>query len=431
MIQKSVTAKILVWCVAAMLLSLAAFMVVSVLAAKQIAPYYINVNALQRDDAILSYNSGGPAALGEYLGRLQRYFPVPYFLTDARGIDLVNGANRADLLAMAGRKYQPGPNIVIVTRSSDRQYYFIVVVPQQSIWNFLPFYLLVPLAVCLLAWLLAVNVATPLRRMARVVERFGQGDLTVRVRSSQRDEIGGVARAFDSMADRIEILLTAERRLLQDISHELRSPLTRIGFAAALTKTAEDREAAAERLNKEISRLTELVNGLLQMTRVEGDLLNRIMQEVSLPELVRLVIQDCELEAKVRGCELALELHSSPQLFGDYELLRRAVENIVRNAIYYTTAESMVTVTLESTAGAARISVRDRGPGVPDDALPKLFQPFFRVDAARSSSTGGVGLGLAIAKRAVAMHGGSISAQNVHPGLLVCIELPTPNVEMT
>ena len=430
MIRGSVTAKILVWCVAAMLLSLAAFVVVSVIAAKQIAPYFMQMNALERDDAIRSYNSGGPAALGEYLARLERYIPVQYFLTDAHGIDLVNGANHADLLAKAGRKYQAGPNIAIVSKSPDHQYCFVTVAPQQSIWNFLPFYLLVPLAVCLLAWLLAVNIATPLRRMARDVERFGQGDLTVRMRSSKRDEIGGVARAFDSMADRIEILLTAERRLLQDISHELRSPLTRIGFAAALTRTAEDREAAAERLNKEISRLTELVNGLLQMTRVEGDPSNRIMHEVSLPELVRLVIQDCELEAKARGCELALELHGSPRLFGDYELLRRAVENIVRNAIYYTTAESTVTVTLESTAGAARISVRDRGPGVPDDALPKLFQPFFRVDASRSSSTGGVGLGLAIARRAVATHGGSISAQNVHPGLLVCIELPIANVEI-
>jgi len=430
MIRGSVTAKILVWCVAAMVLSLAAFVVVSVIAARQIAPYFMELNALQRDDAIRSYSSGGAAALDEYLARLHRYIPVQYFLTDAYGVDLVNGTNRAALLAMAARRYQPGPNIVIVSRSPDHHYCFVAVAPQQSIWNFLPFYLLVPLAVCLLAWLLAVNIATPLRRMARVVERFGHGDLTVRMRSFQRDEIGGVARAFDSMADRIEILLTAERRLLQDISHELRSPLTRIGFAAALTKTADDREAAAERLNKEISRLTELVNGLLQMTRVEGDPSNRIMHEVSLPELVRLVIEDCELEAKTRGCELALEVHGSPQLFGDYELLRRAVENIVRNAIYYTAAESIVAVTLEGTAGAARISVRDRGPGVPDDALPKLFQPFFRVDPARSSTTGGVGLGLAIARRAVAMHGGSISAQNVHPGLLVCIELPTTSIEI-
>ena len=431
MIRGSVTAKILVWCVATLLISTAAYLVVSLISLKQIAPYFIELTSLQRDDAIRSYESGGTAGLNEYLMRLHRYIPVQHFLTDTTGRDLVNGASHADLLARGNRRFQSGTDIVFVTRSPDHQYCFIVVAPQQSMATFLPFYLLVPLAVCLLGWILAVNIAAPLRKMAREVERFGQGDLTVRISSSRRDEIGGVSRAFDNMADRIEILLTAERRLLQDISHELRSPLTRIGFAAALTKTAEDREAAAERLNKEISRLTELVNGLLQMTRVEGDPSNRIMHEVSLPELVRLVIQDCELEAKVRGCELALELHGSPQLFGDYELLRRAVENIVRNAIYYTSAESTVTVTLESTAGAARISVRDRGPGVPEDALPKLFQPFFRVDPARSSSTGGVGLGLAIARRAVAMHGGSISAQNVHPGLLVCIELPIANVEIS
>ncbi|HEV2486562.1 MAG TPA: ATP-binding protein [Terracidiphilus sp.] len=429
MIQRSVTAKILMWCIAAMLISLAAFVVVSFIGVKRIAPYFIEITSLQRDDAIRSYKSGGPARLSEYLERLHQHIPVQYFLTDAYGKDLVNGVNRSALLAMAGRRYQPGPNVVVVSRSPDRQYCFVVVAPQESIWTFLPFYLLVPLAVCLLAWVLAVNVASPLRRMARAVEQFGRGDLTVRMRYSRKDEIGGVARAFDNMADRIEILLTAERRLLQDISHELRSPLTRIGFAAALTKSADDREAAADRLTKEISRLTELVNGLLQMTRVEGDPSNRIMQEVSLPELIGSVIQDCALEAKVRGCELSFHKNCDLKLYGDYELLRRAVENVVRNAIYYTPEQSSIAVTLEGTAHTAIISVRDSGPGVPDDALPKLFQPFFRVDQARSGSTGGVGLGLSIARRAVAMHGGSISAQNVHPGLLVSIELPIANVE--
>jgi two-component system sensor histidine kinase CpxA len=206
--------------------------------------------------------------------------------------------------------------------------------------------------------------------------------------------------------------------------------LTRIGFAAALTKSADDRDAAVGRLNKEIARLAELVNGLIQMTRVEGDSTNRILQEVSLPELIGSVIEDCELEARVRDCKLVVELHSFPQLYGDYELLRRAIENIVRNAIYYTPGGSSVVVTLESTSDATRILVRDCGPGVPDDALPKLFLPFFRVDPARNSSTGGVGLGLSIAKRAVATHGGSISAQNADPGLLVCIELPIGNTAL-
>lgn len=430
MIRRSVTVKILIWCVAAMLISLAAFLVVSFIGVKRIAPYFIEITSLQRDDAIRSYTSGGPVSLSEYLERLHQHIPVQYFLTDANGKDLVSGVNRLSLLAMANRRFQPGPNIVVVSRSPDKQYCFVVVAPQESIWTFLPFYLLVPLAVSLLAWVLAVNVAAPLRRMARSVEQFGRGDLTVRMRSTRRDEIGGVARAFDSMADRIEILLTAERRLLQDISHELRSPLTRIGFAAALTKTSEDREMSADRLNKEISRLTELVNGLLQMTRVEGEPSNRLMQEVSLPELIRHVVQDCEVEAKARDCNLEIRLHGSAQLFGDYELLRRAVENIVRNAIYYTPEASSITVTLESTPQAATISVRDSGPGVPDDALPRLFQPFFRVDPARNSSTGGVGLGLSIAKRAIATHGGSISAKNVDPGLLVSIELPLATSEM-
>ncbi len=431
MIRGSVTAKILAWCIATLLISTAAYLVVSFISLKNIAPYFIEVTSLQRDDAIRSYTSGGPAGLSKYLERLRRYMAIQYFLTDASGKDLVNGANHAGLLAMADRRYRPGRDVVIVSKSPDNNYLFIVVAHRQSMATFLPFYLLVPLAVCLLGWMLAVNIAAPLRKMAREVERFGGGDLTVRMRSFRRDEIGGVSRAFDNMADRIETLLTAEHRLLQDISHELRSPLTRIGFAAALTKTAEDREAAADRLNTEISRLTELVNALLQMTRVEGDPSNHIMQEVSLPELIGRVRQDCELEAKVRGCELAFHLGSCRQLYGDYELMRRAVENVVRNAIYYSPENSIITITLECTASTAKISVRDSGPGVPDDALPKLFQPFFRVDPARSSSTGGVGLGLAIAKRAIAMHGGSILAQNVHPGLLVSIELPIANVKIS
>lgn len=390
----------------------------------------MEITSLEQDDAIRSFESGGSVGLATYLNRLHRYTPLQeYFLTDASGKDLADGSNRVALLAIAKSQFQSGPHFVTVSESLDTKYRFVVVVPRESMWTFLPFYMLLALAVSLLGWTLNVSIASPLRKMTREVERFGGGDLSVRIHSSRRDEIGGVARAFDAMADRIEILLTAERRLLQDISHELRSPLTRIGFAAALTKTAEDREAASDRLNKEIARLTELVNGLLQMTRVEGDPSTRIMEEVALPELIKRVIEDCTLEASVRGCELAVDLRAAPKLYGDYELLHRAIENIVRNAIYYTAANSEISVTLEGTTSFAKICIRDYGPGVPADALPRLFQPFFRVDPARAGSTGGVGLGLAIAKRAIAMHGGSISAQNARPGLLVCIELPIANAE--
>jgi two-component system sensor histidine kinase CpxA len=123
----------------------------------------------------------------------------------------------------------------------------------------LPYYLLILAAIAVLCWLLAVNIASPLRSLARTVDRFGGGELSLRVNSKRRDEIGDLARSYDQMAERIQTLLTAERRLLRDISHELRSPLARLSFAAELTKTAEDRSAAAARLRKEIDRLTSLV----------------------------------------------------------------------------------------------------------------------------------------------------------------------------
>ena len=422
MIRKSMALKILAWCLAALLLSLAAFFAVTAINMHRIIPLFVSLNAMQRDDAIHAYETGGPDALNNYLTRLQQYFPAHYYLTDAQGKDLVNGQLRTALLT-------PDPHFRpqrFVTSSHDNRYRFIVVAPppQQSFWTFVPFYMLVPLAVGLLGWALAVNVASPLRKMARVVDRFGRGDLSARIEFKRKDEIGGLARSFDLMADRIETLLTAERRLLQDISHELRTPLTRIGFAAALTKTADDRDAAVERLKKEIFRLSELVNALLQVTRAEGDPSTRNMQSVQLPELLRNIVEDSQVEARARGCELSLACPESLILQGDYELLRRALENVVRNAIRYAPQGTKVEVSVETAGAAATIRVRDYGPGVPEDALPKLFHPFFRVDSARDSASGGTGLGLAIAQRAVAIHSGSISAQNVNPGLQVTISIP-------
>ncbi len=130
---------------------------------------------------------------------------------------------------------------------------------------------LILLTVAVLCWPLAFHIGSPLRSLARIVERFGQGDLSARVQSARRDEIGNLARSFDRMADRIETLMTAERRLLQDVSHELRSPLARLSFATELVLTEPDRDKAIMRIRKEISRLSTLIGALLQMTRDEGD----------------------------------------------------------------------------------------------------------------------------------------------------------------
>jgi two-component system sensor histidine kinase CpxA len=233
-----------------------------------------------------------------------------------------------------------------------------------------------------------------------------------------------LSRAFDRMAERIGTLLTAERRLLQDISHELRSPLARLSFAAELARTAENREAAVARLKKEIQRLADLVGALIQVTRAEGDPSSNNPENVRLDEILGEVVEDCRVEAEARGCRISLDGAVELNMRGDRELLRRAIENVVRNSIHYAPDGSAVDVKLSSTSDSARICVRDYGPGVPEEALPKIFQPFFRVDDSRESSTGGVGLGLAIAHRAIGLHHGRLWAQNALPGLMVWIELP-------
>jgi two-component system sensor histidine kinase CpxA len=226
------------------------------------------------------------------------------------------------------------------------------------------------------------------------------------------------------MADRIDTLLTAERRLLQDVSHELRSPLARLSFAAELVKTEPDTGKSVARLRKEISRLSDLIGALLQMTRAEGDPASGQRNEILLDELIRDVVEDCSIEAAARNCEIELKCASSVPVTGDPELIRRAIENVLRNAIRYSPEKALVSVHLEVVAQTARIEIRDRGPGVPEEQLQQIFRPFFRVDDSRNSSTGGMGLGLAIATRAVSLHHGSIEAENVHPGLLVTIRLP-------
>jgi two-component system sensor histidine kinase CpxA len=227
-----------------------------------------------------------------------------------------------------------------------------------------------------------------------------------------------------TLRERIGTLVAAERRLLQDVSHELRSPLARLSFAAELTRTALDRDAAVVRLKKEIDRLTDLVGALVEVTRAEGDPSATRLEPLQLGDLLQSVVEDCRVDADARGCSIGVNGELDLTLRGDRELLRRAVENVVRNAIRYTPRGSTVDVKMECAGQTARISVRDSGPGVPEELLPKIFQPFFRVDDSRDSSTGGVGLGLAIAYRAVSVHHGRLWAQNVNPGLSVCIELP-------
>jgi two-component system sensor histidine kinase CpxA len=382
---------------------------------------------MQFEEAGLEYENGGAKALASYLGWQQSFYPSLHFYLLRNGRDLVSGEDRSHLLTMAQSGWRflavTSP-IVIAVPSPASPDAFIIDAPPDNVMFYLDYYLLLLGAITILCWGLAMQFASPLNQLAEIVRRFGVGDLSARVRSRRNDGIGDVARAFDQMADRMEKLLTAERRLLQDISHELRSPLARLSFAAELARTSPDRDAAALRVNKEIDRLTDLAQSLLQVTREEGDLSALKLEYVALDTLLHELVQDCEIDAAARGCQLASTGLCPVELLADPVLLRRAVENVVRNAIWHAPPGSTVEVALDITEVNASITIRDFGPGVPAETLTQIFKPFFRVDNSRNADTGGVGLGLAITQRAIHMHHGHVWAENAEPGLLICVDLP-------
>jgi signal transduction histidine kinase len=431
--MRSIFTKILLWSFGTLVVSLIAFAGVSRL---------LSDRGFRRGEALRStlfkqaelarhvFETGGPEQLESHLKQLYTFFPNEHHLTDASGKDVLTGADRSGLLAQARvRPGMPGfgrGRVVMAAPTADGRYRLIAVVrrPPLDPWSFVPYYLLVLLAVALLCYMLAINLATPLRVLGQAVEQFGRGNLSARVNSRRRDEIGELSRAFDQMAGRIQTLLTAERRLLQDISHELRSPLARLSFAAELVHTANDREGAVARLRKEIGRLTHLVDGLLQVTRVEGDPASLKREVFSLNGLLEGLAADCAIEADAGGCRIVVKAGDPVLVRADHELLRRAVENVLRNAVRHAPKDSAVEITVDCQAATISVSVRDFGPGVPEEMLSSIFKPFFRVDGARDSASGGAGLGLAIAQSAIALHGGSLSATNAAPGLLVRIDLP-------
>jgi len=234
------------------------------------------------------------------------------------------------------------------------------------------------------------------------------------------------------MAERIETLLKAQSRLLNDISHELRSPLARLNVALGLARQRAGVESAdmLDRIELEASRLNELIGRILTLARLEDGEQLVPQTPVPLDELVATVTEDAEFEAQARHCHVNASIPEGNWIVrGNASLLHSAIENVIRNAIRYTHDGTSVEVALssETTLGAkeAVLRVSDSGPGVPSDALDKLFEPFYRLDEARGRQTGGVGLGLAITERAVRFHGGKVLALNRQPnGLTVEIRLP-------
>lgn len=428
--MRSVYFRILLASLITTAVSLTAFFAVSVSAMRRTAePLFAAAYALQLEGAVGAYQSGGATALAAFVARLDRAFDAEHHLVDRSGRDIVSGRDMTPMLN--DEFFSPSDpvqlvdgRLVIMQSSRDGEFRLLMETPGPLLtWVAAPLYVILG-AVFLFSWLVAVGIAAPLRRLASAVDRFGRGDLSAHVEDPKGGEIGRLGASFNVMAERIRTLLTAERRLLQDISHELRSPLTRLHFASELVRTAVDRNAAIDRLQREIDRLSSLVGELLEVTRAEGDPSSRRMELVEISRLVREVVDACAIEAQARDCAVSLEGFTAREILGDPELLRRAIENVLRNAIRFAPQGSAVIVTVRDDVAHTAIDVRDRGPGVPADALRKVFEPFFRVDPSRDPHTGGLGLGLAIAHRAIHLHHGSITAINDNPGLRVTLTLP-------
>lgn len=279
-------------------------------------------------------------------------------------------------------------------------------------------------------YLLVRYLTGPIRRLSMATRRMSDGDFSTRIgnASKRRDEIADLATDFDRMAEQLEQLVGSQTRLLQDVAHELRSPLARLRVALELARLRADGLADAEhdRIELETERLSELIGQILELERLNQPIETDRVEAVDLSELVRDVASDASFESLLdEDRTITCEGPDDVKVTGHAGQLRSAIENVVRNACKYTPPGTRIAVRLTLAGDQAVISVADAGPGVPETSIPRLFEPFYRVDDTRTRGTGGHGLGLAIAARIVRRHQGAIEATNAKPGLTVTITLPT------
>lgn len=305
--------------------------------------------------------------------------------------------------------------------------------------------LVVVLVSGMFCWGLAWYLSRPLRHLRDAVRRFGEGELDTRLgerwcrvrhknplrlkykRHRQcRDEIFELGQDFDQMAERLQALVFSHRQLLHDVSHELRSPLARLQVAMELARrNPQEMETALQRIEREAGRLEDLVGQVLILARLDSGQQPECADYVDMAALLEDLVDDARFEAGDDGPKVVCELESQPTLKVNAELLHRALENVLRNALRHSPDGGEVSVSLKADAQNWNISICDQGPGVAEDRLDDLFEAFVRIDSARSRSDGGFGLGLAIARRAIEAHGGSIRAANQSSGGL-CIEMALP-----
>ncbi len=405
---------------------------------------FIGVEAAER------YEREGRAGLSAHLGRMEAETGVRSRLFDEQGAELSGlGAQggAGELLSSAGSwagvsgpvRHRPGgkPLIVFPVRTgAGGRYWFVVqpgprtAPPRPNLWALLPRVVAVVLTAGLLCYLLARYIASPVVKLRAATRRLAGGDLSARVGpvlGGRRDELADMGRDFDLMAAQMESLMSAQGRLLRDISHELRSPLARLGVALDLARKRAGDEAsgALSRIEREAVRLNEMIGQLLSLSRWETGADGARRTRVELSALVREVAEDADFEARSANRSVNVVECEECETEGTPALLRSAFENVVRNAVRHAPEGTGVKISLRREGGEAVLSVRDEGAGVPEESLADIFRPFYRVDDSRTRETGGTGLGLAITERAVRLHGGTVTAANI-PGGGFAVEIRLP-----
>jgi two-component system OmpR family sensor kinase len=319
----------------------------------------------------------------------------------------------------------------------DGSAYTVLLVPRRpSIFGVLslPGISLTILAIALIvsafaSWWLAQHLSAPIRRMQEGARALATENLQVRVSAGledRKDELAVLARDFDAMADQLRANRRAITQLLRDISHELRSPLARMRVAVGLARQPPvDLPRQLDRLEREIERLDSLISQVLKLARLHGSEAPIEREAFDVDEVIEEVVRDANFEGAVKACSVELHGTANSTVRGNRELLRSAVENVLRNAVRYSPQGALVDVIVERGDAGLSIVIRDHGPGVPASDLERIFEPFYRVAESRDRDTGGEGIGLAITSQVMRAHGGSAMANNRGcGGLEVRLNLP-------
>lgn len=408
--------------------------------------------SLQGQAFLKTWNEGGEGALRPQLEAYSRDFTTEVWLFEGGQLRIGTAEIDPELKAFLKeakpegvyRRFKDGDRFAQILREADTTHPDLVFLSQSIRKTPLEHafereqkrLILIVFVAGLLSYLLARFIARPISHIRKAASQIAEGDLSARVMPNLKGtskELVELAQDFDRMAERLEAIVESQNRLLRDVSHELRSPLARLHVALELArkKAGEGAASTLDRIERDALRLGELISEILQLTRLDAGVVAESDEEkvLDVSLLTEQITADVDFEAKGHKRSVLSEIEGALMLKGHQELLRRALENIMRNALRFTPEGSSVDVELKSFHDAGkpwmRLWVRDHGPGVPEESLKDIFRPFYRVENARSRDTGGAGIGLAIVDRAVRIHRGRVWAENAQDGgLKVCIELP-------